>query len=225
MPCGCCLPSAFAMYFRPDGSARYAPVWTLSCRLKRFASRCSAYSIHVLSSTPGAAVFLSPRKPAGRTAMLTRCRECCQHVLSVPGDGFSSAGPEHVTRACWLCVRIFAAPAFSLAPPLRYTGSAAAEAALFARFLATSGQVRLLHRAHRRLRPSRQRLGHDRRGRRCRSPGSRAKGFCACQGLRRHGLGMCLAISTPAVLPSVGRKNQHPELVLRPSIPRLRCRL
>ena len=92
MPCGCCLPSAFAMYFRPDGSARYAPVWTLSCRLKRFASRCSAYSIHVLSSTPGAAVFLSPRKPAGRTAMLTRCRERCQLVLSVPGDGFSYAG-------------------------------------------------------------------------------------------------------------------------------------
>jgi len=153
MPCGCCLPSAFAMYFRPDGSARYAPVWTLSCRLKRFASRCSAYSIHVLSSTPGAAVFLSPRKPAGRTAMLTRCRECCQLVLSVPGDG----------------------------SPMR--------------------------------------------GRRWRSPGSRAKGFCACQGLRRRGLGMCLAISTPAVLPSVGRKNQHPELVLRPSIPRLRSRL
>ena len=50
-----------------------------------------------------------------------------------------------------LCVRtVLCSSAFSLAPPLRSTGSAAAEAALFARFL---GQVRLLHRTHRRLRP------------------------------------------------------------------------
>ena len=63
--------SAFGMYFRRDGSARYAPVWTRTCRLKRFASRCSAYSIHVLSSTPGAAVFFSPKKPALKTSMLT----------------------------------------------------------------------------------------------------------------------------------------------------------
>src|SRR6516162_7764231 len=38
-----------------------------------------------------------------------------------------------------LCVRtVLCRSAFSLAPPLRSTGSAAAEAALFARFLATS---------------------------------------------------------------------------------------
>src|SRR4029078_4336563 len=40
-----------------------------------------------------------------------------------------------------LCVRtVLCSSAFSLAPPLRSTGSAAAEAALFARFLATSGR-------------------------------------------------------------------------------------
>ncbi len=39
-----------------------------------------------------------------------------------------------------LCVRtVLCSSAFSLAPPLRSTGSAAAKAALFARFLATSG--------------------------------------------------------------------------------------
>jgi hypothetical protein len=37
----------------------------------------------------------------------------------------------------------------------------------------------------------------------------------------RRGVGMCFAISTPAVLPSVGRKTSAP-LVLRRSIPRLR---
>jgi hypothetical protein len=42
------------------------------------------------------------------------------------------------------------------------------------------------------------------------------KGFCACQGLRRRGVGMCLAISTPAVLPSVGRKTSTPRTCLTP---------
>jgi uroporphyrinogen-III synthase len=54
------------------------------------------------------------------------------------------------------------------------------------------------------------------RGRRWRTPGSRAKGFCACQALRRRGVGMCLAISTPAVLPSVGRKTSAPRTCLTP---------
>ena len=89
---------------------------------------------------------------------------------------------------------------------------------MFARFLATSGRsdfsIALIVGYG--LRPSRQRPGHDWRGRRWRSPGSRAKGFCACQGLRRRGVGMCLAISTPAVLPSVGRKTSAPRTCLTP---------
>jgi hypothetical protein len=112
-----------------------------------------------------------------------------------------------------LCVRTaLCSSAFSFAPPLRSAGSAAAETALFARFLATSGRsdfsIALIVGYG--LRPSRQRPGHDWRGRRRRSPGSRARGFCACQGLRRRGVGMCLALSTPAVLPSVGRKTSAP---------------
>src|SRR5271167_1915024 len=118
-----------------------------------------------------------------------------------------------------LCVRtVLCRSAFSLALPLRSTGSAAAEAALFARFLATSGRsdfsIALIVGYG--LRPSRQRPGHDWRGQRWRPPGSRAKGFCACQGLRRRGVGMCLAISTPAVLPSVGRKTSAPRTCLTP---------
>jgi hypothetical protein len=113
--------------------------------------------------------------------------------------------------------------AFSLAPPLRSTGSAATEAALFARFLAASGRsdFSLALIVGYGLQPSRRRPNHDWRGRRWRSPGSRTKGFCACLGLRRRGVGMCLAISTPAVLPSVGTENISTELVLRRSIPRL----
>jgi hypothetical protein len=48
---------------------------------------------------------------------------------------------------------MFCRSAFSLTPPLRSANSAAAEAALFARFPATSVQVRLLRRAHRFLQP------------------------------------------------------------------------
>jgi len=53
-----------------------------------------------------------------------------------------------------LCVRtVLCSPAFSLAPPLRSTGSAAAEACFVRSLPCYFGQVRLLHRAHHRLRP------------------------------------------------------------------------
>jgi len=43
-----------------------------------------------------------------------------------------------------------------------------------------------------------------------RPPGSRTKGFCACQDLRRRGAGSCLAMTTLAFSPSVGRKTSAP---------------
>ena len=109
-----------------------------------------------------------------------------------------------------LCVRtVLCSSAFSLAPPLRSTGSAAAEAALFARFSATSGRsdFSLALIVGYGLRPSRQRPGHDWWGQRWRSPGSRAKGFCACQGLRRRGVGMCLAIIDTGRVAFCGTEN------------------
>lgn len=63
-----------------------------------------------------------------------------------------------------LCVRtVLCSSAFSLAPPLRSTDSAAAEAALFAHFLATSGRSDFSFASviGYGLRPSRQRPGHD----------------------------------------------------------------
>ena len=123
-----------------------------------------------------------------------------------------------------LCVRtLLCSSAFSLVPPLRSTGSAAAKTALFARFSATSGRsdFSLALIVGYGLRPSRRHPGHDWWGLRWRSPGSQAKGFCACQGLRRRGAGSYLAITTRTISPSLDGKHQRPELVLRRSIPGL----
>ena len=76
-------------------------------------------------------------------------------LLPVPDDGFSVCGPAPVTRLpgsasggrAWVQLRILLGPAPSL-----HGLRAAAKAALFARFRATTADG-LLHRAHRRLRP------------------------------------------------------------------------
>ena len=127
-----------------------------------------------------------------------------------------------------LCVRtVLCSSAFSLAPPLRSTGSATAETVLFARFIATMSRsdfsTTLIVGYG--LRPSRRGPGHDWWGLRWKSPGSRTKGFCAVQGLRRRGAGSCLAMTTRTISPSVGRKTSASELVLRRSIPSLRTPL
>ena len=121
--------------------------------------------------------------------------------------------------AARLCVRtVLCSSAFSLAPSLRSTSLRRSRGRFVRSLLCYFGQVRLLPRIHRRLRPPAfpTRPGHDWWGRRWQSPGSRAKGFCACQGRRRRGVGMCLALSTPAVLPSVGRKTSAPRTCLTP---------
>jgi hypothetical protein len=84
MPSGRCLPFAFGMYFRRDGSARCAPVWTRTCSSRRFASRCFAYSVHVISSTPGAAVFFRPKKLARKTFDVDVRQKRRQLALPVP---------------------------------------------------------------------------------------------------------------------------------------------
>src|SRR5664280_2585961 len=94
-----------------------------------------------------------------------------------------------------LCVRtVLCSSAFSLAPTLRSTGSATAATALFVRFIATMSRsdFSITPIVGYGLRPSRRGPGHDWWGLRWRSPGSRTKGFCACQGLRRRGAGSCL---------------------------------
>ena len=92
------------------------------------------------------------------------------------------------------------------------------EAALFARFITTMSRsdfsITLIIGYG--LRPSRRGPGHVWWGQRWRSPGSRSKGFCACQGLRRRGAGSCLAMTTRTILPSVGRKTSTPRTCLTP---------
>src|SRR3984893_15503724 len=74
MPSGRCLPSAFGMYFRRDGNARYVPALTRAWRSARLASRFSAYWSHVTSSTPGAARFFKLKKAHRRQSVPTWCR-------------------------------------------------------------------------------------------------------------------------------------------------------
>src|ERR1019366_7653322 len=146
----------------------------------------------------------------------------CRNAVRRSGSAFHSA-PRDLRNArrsrVPLPVRtVLCSSAFSLAPPLRSTNSAAAEAALFARFSATTGRAdfSLALIVGYGLRPSRRDPGHDWWGQRWRSPGSRSKGFCACQGLRRRGAGSCLAMTTRTILPSVGRKTSAPRTCLTP---------
>ena len=121
--------------------------------------------------------------------------------------------------AARLCVRtVLCGPAFSLVPPLGSPGSAAARAALSARFVATMGGSNfstpcLVGYG---LRPSRRGPGLGRPGRRWRSPGSRAEGLHACQVLRRRGVTGRLAIATPDMWPSAGRRASAPRTWFTP---------
>ena len=161
---------------------------------------------------------LQTEEAARRTSTLTWCRSAvsfsCLFLLTA--SRMRACAWDTASR---LCVRtVLCSSAFSLAPPLRSTGSAAAEAALFARFSATTGRSDFSFPliVGYGLRPSRRGPGHDWRGQRWRSPGSRAEGLCACQGLRRRGAGSCLAMATLTMLPSVGRRTSAPRTCLTP---------
>jgi hypothetical protein len=133
-----------------------------------------------------------------------------------PQTGKKSVGFTATACRVLLAARrtVLCSSAFSLAPPLRSTGCGGA---LFARFLATSGRpTSPSHSSSATASGLPDNVPAATGGDCWRSPGSRAKGFCACQGLRRRGVGMCLAISTPAVLLSVGRKTSAPRTCLTP---------
>ena len=112
-----------------------------------------------------------------------------------------------------LCVRtVFCRSTFSLVPPLRSTDSFAVSAAPFASFPATMGRSDFSRPfiVGYGLRPSRRGPCNDPHGQLGDLPGSRTEGFCACQVLRRRGVGERLALSTHAVLPSEGRRTSAP---------------
>ena len=93
--------------------------------------------------------------------VMQKRRQLALHLFLMTASRMRACACDTASR---LCVRtVLCRSAFSLAPPLRSTGSAATEAALFARFLATSGRsdfsIALIVGYG--LRPSRQRPGHD----------------------------------------------------------------
>ena len=93
--------------------------------------------------------------------MMQERRQLALPVLLMTASRMRACACDTASR---LCVRtVLCRSAFSLAPPLRSTGSAAAEAALFARFRATTGRsdfsIALIVGYG--LRPSRQRPGID----------------------------------------------------------------
>ena len=100
-------------------------------------------------------------------------------------------------------------------PALRSTGSAAGRPVLFAGFVATMAESDFSGSCI---------IGFDSSSSRCgpavflrwpnpRPPGSRAKSFHTCQGLRPRRAGRTLAMTRPSVLPSVILNTSVPELL------------
>ena len=120
---------------------------------------------------------------------------------------------------CW--------PAFPSVPALRSTGSAAGRPALFAGFPATttgsdfSGPcITAYHSSSLRCGPA---VSNRRPG--PRPPGSRARGFHTCQGLRPRRVGWALALTYPSMLPSVLLNTSAPRLLRVFAAPWLACAL
>jgi hypothetical protein len=120
----------------------------------------------------------------------TLTRSCARHVL------------------CW--------PALPLAPVLGSTGSATDHSALFVGFVATTTESDFSGSCI---------IGFDSSSSRCgpgafalrpnpRPPGSRAKSFHTCQGLRPRRAGRALAITRPSMSPSVFMTTSAPETIL-----------
>ena len=120
----------------------------------------------------------------------TLTRSCARHVL------------------CW--------PALPLAPVLGSTGSATDPSALFVGFVATTtestSRVRASSASTSRL-PDAD-LGAFALRPNPRPPGSRAKSFHTCQGLRPRRAGRALAITRPSMSPSVFMTTSAPETIL-----------
>ena len=122
-------------------------------------------------------------------------------ALAVRGRAPGSHEPGSESGVC------FARLAFLLVPALGSTDSAAGRTRLVRRLHSYYGGVRLLTLVHHRLRllafPMRTK---QHAAPRCwstaRSPGSRTRSVCTCQGLRPRRIVQALAMSRPSVLPS-----------------------
>src|ERR1019366_6739280 len=121
-----------------------------------------------------------------------------------------SSACDTLSRSC--ARRVLCWPTFPLVPVLRSTGSAADCSALFVGFAATTTESDFSGSFI---------TGYDSSSSRCgpavsirrpnaRPPGSRAKSFHNCQGLRPRQAGRTLALTRPSMLPSVKMNTSAP---------------
>jgi len=219
MPSGRCLPSASVctsgvtaaldtlLYGREHAGSRGLPQGALRIRSTSSHRHLGQQSSSVRRSLP-------------QDLNVDVMQERRQLVLSVPGEASRMRACARDT-ASRLCVRtVLCSTAFSLARPFApRLRSGEALCSLASRYFGRStSPSRSLSYG---LRPSQQRPGHDWRDGDGDLPVP-CKRLLRMPGSTTTRVGMCLAISTPAVLPSVGRKTSAPRLVLRRSIPRLR---
>ena len=121
------------------------------------------------------------------------CLAACR-TRSSPWDTLSRLGVRRVPPSS----------VFPLAPALGSTGSAAGRPASFAGFIATTAGSDFSRPCIIGYGSSPSRCGPTAHGRwsGVRSPGSRARSVCTCQGLRPRGTGDALALTRTPVLPS-----------------------
>lgn len=123
-----------------------------------------------------------------------------------------SSACDTLSRSC--ARRVLCWSAFPLVPVLGATGSAADRSDLFVGFAATTTGSDFSGSCI---------IGYDSSSPRCgpavstrrpspRSPGSRAKSFHTCQGLRPRRVGQALALTRPSMLPSVISNTSAPGL-------------
>ena len=176
------------MYPRRPGSARYAPRWSRACRSSSLCSRSASYSVHLSSSTPGAAFSLSSKNASrsSRTVIWWKSEVNFSFFLCLATFRMRSSACDTLSRSCAQYVLCW--PVFPLASTLRSTDSAADCSALFVGFPANMAESDFPH-CHWSC------VG---------SPGSRATSVCTCQFLRRHRAVRALALTCPycCLLPS-----------------------
>jgi hypothetical protein len=171
-----------------------------------------------MPSTPGAASRFSAKNASRSRSTLTWCRSAVNFsfLLCLAAFRARSSACDTRSRPCVRCV--LCALAFLLVPALGSAGSVASvfvTDALFVGFPATVAECDFSRCSSSATAP-RLPDADQGRTRNCwptaRSPGSRAKSFRTCQGLRPRRVVQALALARPPVLPSTDRRVSAPEM-------------
>ena len=137
MPSGRVPPSGLGISTRRDGSARYAPECTRSCRSSKRSSIPASYWLHTMPSTPAAAVFFSLKKAQRSASVVMWCKSAVSFSCGflVAACRIRSTACDTLSRPCVRCV--LWPREFPLVEALPSGGSAGALAPLFAAFTGT----------------------------------------------------------------------------------------